>query len=68
MSDISEYLTRKEKIDTLLFERGWDVSDCSFVRVEINTKQSDFLLKGYRTVSETLQNDVESKYAVYIYS
>lgn len=66
MSDISDYLTRKEKIDPLLFEQGWDVSDRSFVRVEIDTRQSDFLLKEYRNVSETLKNDAESKYADYI--
>jgi type I restriction enzyme R subunit len=66
MPDRSEYLIRKEKIDPLLFEQGWDVSDRSFVRVEIDTKQSDLILKEYRTVSETLKNDAESKYADYI--
>lgn len=66
MSERSEYLTRKEKIDPLLFEQGWDVSDRSLVRIEIDTKQSDFLLKDYRTVSDTLKNEEESKYADYI--
>ncbi len=66
MTDRSEYLTRKEKIDPLLFEQGWDVSDRSHIRVEIDTKQSGFLLKDYRTVSETLKNDLESKYADYL--
>ena len=38
----TEELTRKTKIGVLLKEQGWDVSDLSKVRIEINTKQSDF--------------------------
>jgi type I restriction enzyme R subunit len=53
-------------IDVLLAEQGWVVSDRSHVLTEIDTKQSDFARKDYKTVSETLKNDLESKYADYL--
>ena len=53
-------------IDVLLQEQGWIVSDRSRVLVEIDTKQSDFVRKNYKTVSETLKNDLESKYVDYL--
>ena len=53
-------------IDVLLAEQGWVVSDRSHVLAEIDTKQSDFARKNYKTVSETLKNDLESKYADYL--
>lgn len=62
----SEFKTRQEKIDVLLKETGWDVKDRSKVWLEVDTKQSDFKKKDYRTVSETLKNDEESKYADYL--
>jgi type I restriction enzyme R subunit len=34
--------------------------------MEVDTKQSDFVAKNYKTVSETLKNDMESKYADYL--
>jgi len=46
--------------------RGWNVSDRSRVLTEIDTKQSDFIAKSYKNVSETLKNDLESKYADYL--
>src|SRR3989344_6046611 len=64
--DKSELKTRTEKIDVLLKENGWDVKDKSKVWMEVDTKQSDFKKKDYQTVSETLKNDDESKYADYL--
>ena len=64
--DRNELRTRLEMIDVLLAEQGWVVSDRSHVLTEIDTKQSDFARKDYKTVSETLKNDLESKYADYL--
>lgn len=64
--DLNEFRTRKELIDISLKEMGWDVDDRSLVRVEIDTKQSDFTKNEYRDVDETLRNDLESKYADYV--
>jgi len=33
---------------------------------EVDTKQSDFRIRDYKTVSETLKNDLESKHADYL--
>lgn len=65
-SNLNEFQTRKQKIDVLLREQGWDVSDRSQIVVEVDTKQSDFKSRSYRTVSETLRNDLESKYVDYL--
>lgn len=62
----NEFRTRLEMIDVLLAEQGWTVSDRSRVRVEVDTRQSDFARKEYKTVTETLKNDLESKYADYL--
>ncbi|OPX62657.1 MULTISPECIES: hypothetical protein [unclassified Methanoregula] len=62
--DRSEFRTRLEMIDVLLKEQGWDVSDRSKVWKEVDTRQSDFRAKIFRTVTETLTNDMESAYAV----
>ena len=64
--DRNEFRTRLEMIDVLLKEQGWDVADRSRVQTEVDTKQSDFVAKSYKTVSETLKNDLESKYADYL--
>jgi len=64
--DRNEFQTRCEMIDILLHEQGWDVSDRSRVWMEVDTKQSDFAKKNYKTVSETLKNDLESKYVDYL--
>lgn len=63
---LNEYNTRRKKIDVLLKEQGWDVKDCSKIILEVDTKQSDFNAKKYKTISETLKNDEESKYADYL--
>ena len=62
----SEESTRKEKIDILLKQAGWDVSDQTRVVLEVDTKQSDFKRRNYRTVSETLKNEEDSQYADYL--
>ena len=62
----SEAQTRREKIDPLLKEQGLDVTNRSQVVLEVDTKQSNFPLRDYKTVKETLRNDEESKYVDYL--
>jgi type I restriction enzyme R subunit len=64
--DRNKFRTRLDLIDVLLKEQGWIVSDRSRVQVEVDTKQSDFARKNYKTISETLKNDMESKYVDYL--
>ena len=64
--DLNEFQTRKEKIDVYLTEQGWDVTNRASVIPEVDTKQSDFLAHSYKTISETLKNDLESKYVDYL--
>ena len=64
--DLNEFQTRKQKIDVLLLEQGWTVKDRNRVIVEVDTKQSDFKAQRYKTVSDTLKNDLESKYVDYL--
>jgi len=64
--DLNEFRTRREKIDVALAEQGWKVGNPSQVRVEVDTKQSDFKANDYKVASETLKNNLESKYADYI--
>ncbi|MCK5109338.1 MAG: type I restriction endonuclease subunit R, partial [Methanosarcinales archaeon] len=64
--DLNEFETRKQKIDVLLKEQGWIVGDGTKVIIEVDTKQSDFRAQNYRTVSETLRNDMDSKYVDYL--
>lgn len=66
MFDWNEFKTRIEKIDVLLKEQGWNVKDRTKVLVEVDTKQSDFKARNYKTVSETLRNKEESKYVDYL--
>ena len=64
--DLNEFKTRKELIDKSLLSMGWDVNNKSQVLIEVDTKQSEFKPNQYKFVSETLKNDLESKYADYI--
>jgi len=66
VKDSSEWLTRKEKIDILLRQAGWDMRDSTQVVLEVDTKQSDFRARNYKTVSETLRAEGESAYADYL--
>lgn len=63
---LTEFLTRKQKIDVLLREQGWVVGNRANVISEVDTKQSDFRAQNYKTVSETLKNDLESRYVDYL--
>lgn len=64
--DASESVTRKERIDVLLNEAGWPVGDRSRVVQEVDTKQSDFRARRYKTASETLKKEGEHAYADYL--
>ncbi len=64
--DINEYLTRKQKIDILLKEQGWNVKDKSQVVIEVDTRQSDFKKRNYKDYKDTFENELESKYADYL--
>lgn len=64
--DLNEFYTRKQKIDVLLREQGWIVGDRRSVITEVDTKQSDFRAQNYKTVADTLRNDLESKYVDYL--
>ena len=66
MEDLHECKTRLEKIDVQLEKAGWLVKDKSKVWVEVDTKQSDFKSRNYKVISDTLKNDLESKYADYL--
>lgn len=66
MEDLPEWKTRLEKIDVQLNKSGWNVKDKSKIRLEVDTKQSNFKNRDYKVVSETLKNDDESKYADYL--
>jgi type I restriction enzyme R subunit len=59
--EINEFFTRKKMIDIMLREQGWVVGDITKVIVEVDTKQSDFRAQNYKTVSETLKNDIDRK-------
>jgi len=47
-------------------EQGWDTNNRALVVPEVDTRQSDFISHRYRTVTETLRNDMESRYVDYI--
>ncbi len=64
--ELNEFLTRKQKIDVMLEEQGWVAGDRTKIIVEVDTKQSDFRAQNYKTVSETLKNDLESRYVDYL--
>jgi type I restriction enzyme, R subunit len=66
MATLSEYRTRKDKIDKMLEKSGWLVRDRTKVYEEVDTKQSDFNSGKYKTVTETLKNPDESAYADYL--
>jgi type I restriction enzyme R subunit len=68
LTNISEYITRKEKIDVFLDKAGWNVNDQTSVVIEVDTKQSDFKKRNYKTVKETLHdpNTDQKAYADYL--
>jgi type I restriction enzyme, R subunit len=58
--------TTRERIDKRLSHAGWDTADASLVKQEIDTKNSDFKKKDYKTRSETINSKGEKAYADYI--
>ncbi|MDA8055781.1 MAG: DEAD/DEAH box helicase family protein [Thermoplasmatales archaeon] len=68
METLNEYRTRKEKIDVILLQAGWDVKNQTKVRIEVDTKSSDFSKGIYYTVKDTLNDpDIDEKaYADYL--
>ena len=58
--------TTRERIDKRLSQAGWDTADTSLVKQEIDTKNSDFKKKDYKTRSETINSKGEKAYADYI--
>ena len=66
MSDRSELQTRRDLIDPMLEKAGWKLKDRTKVVEEVDTKQSDFKARIYRTIDETLRNDADSAYVDYL--
>ncbi len=66
MSARTEHETRRDLIDPLLEKAGWTLEDRTKVVLEVDTKQSDFRVRDYRTVDETLRNDADSAYVDYL--
>ena len=66
MADVTEYWTRKEKINKMLEKSGWFVKDQTKVYEEVDTKQSDFASGIYRTISQTLKEPEQHAYADYV--
>jgi type I restriction enzyme R subunit len=66
MSSVTEYRTRRDRIDKLLERSGWVVKDRTKVYEEVDTKQSDFNSGKYKTVSQTLKDPDEHAYADYL--
>jgi len=62
----SEARTRKEKIDPLLKEAGWNLDDRSQTIMEVDTKQSDFVKRDYKTFEDTFENNEEKAYVDYL--
>jgi len=66
MKPETEYETRKDLIDVMLKKAGWDPKDITQVIQEVDTKQSDFNTRSYKTRSETLKTAAEKAYADYL--
>ena len=66
LSQETESETRKNRINKRLKQAGWDTKDSSIVRQEIDTKNSDFKSRDYKTVKDTLGSKEEKAYADYI--
>ncbi|MGB9023194.1 MAG: DEAD/DEAH box helicase family protein [Candidatus Bathyarchaeia archaeon] len=62
----TEQQTRKDLINPLLEKAGWRLKDRTKLVEEVDTKQSDFSRRDYRTVDETLKNDADSAYVDYL--
>jgi type I restriction enzyme R subunit len=58
----TELQTRKDLIDPALEKEGWILNNPIRVVEEVDTKQSNFKARDYKTIDETLRNDAESAY------
>ncbi len=65
MKSESERETR-DLIDVMLKKADWDPKDVSKVIQEVDTKQSDFEARIYKTRAETLKTEEEKAYADYL--
>jgi type I restriction enzyme R subunit len=66
MKPETEFETRRDLIDVMLKKAGWDPKDITKVIQEVDTKQSDFKARDYKTRSETLKTVAEKAYADYL--
>lgn len=68
ITDLNEYQTRHQKIDVLLRKAGWEVENPSHIVIEVDTKQSEFQKRIYKTFAETFYDpDADEKaYADYL--
>src|SRR2546428_11217390 len=66
MAAKTELMTRRDLINPLLEKAGWHIKDRTNVVEEVDTRQSNFKARDYKTVDETLKNEEESKYVDYL--
>jgi len=66
VAERSELQTRRDLINPMLEKAGWNLRDRLKVVEEVDTKQSDFKARIYRTIDETLRNDADSAYVDYL--
>lgn len=64
--DASEWKTRKGLVDVRLGQAGWNTKDRTKVVEEVDTRQSDFRARRYKTLSETLRTEGDHAYADYL--
>lgn len=66
MTTKTEQQTRNDLIDPALEKAGWNLKDRTKVVLEVDTKQSNFKARDYKTIDETLRNDEDSAYVDYL--
>lgn len=66
MTATTEQETRRRLVDPLLERADWHLNDRGKVVEEVDTKQSNFMTRDYRTIDETLRNDADSAYVDYL--
>lgn len=66
LSKESEANTRKNRIDKRLKQAGWDTDNASIVKQEVDTKNSNFKTRDYKTRKDTIGSKEEKAYADYI--
>lgn len=66
MDFLTEYHTRKKLVNPELEKAGWNLKDRTRVVEEVDTKQSKFQKRDYKTIDETLRNDEDTAYVDYL--